>query len=269
MIGENCLSCGVCTGKCPFGAVAKTTETVYQIYFGGTWGKKRRTGTPLSRMVSEDEIWQLLEQEANEGGDVSLEHLADIVDNPDTEKLIREALEHGYDISDALSDRIKERTNLIVNDYSRQTREQMRAVLNNSEQLTAKEIQERLEASIPSQRAATIARNETVYAFRSGRLEADGNIANQYGFAKDLRLIWRCTKDATTCDLCAAMDGQVTTLGQAYTDQIDVREGEELPNGHTVEESKTLAFRHDEWNDQGQIPSAHVNCRCYFDEELI
>lgn len=215
------------------------------------------------------EIVELLKQEADEGGDVSLEHLADIVNNPDTEKLIREALENGYDISDALTDRIRERTNLIVNDYSRETRERMRAVLNNSEQLTAKEIQERLEQSIPKGRAATIARNETVYAFRSGRLEADSNIANQYGFAKDLRLIWRCTKDATTCDLCAAMDGQVTTLGQAYTDQVDVREGEELPNGHTVEESKTLAFRHDEWNDQGQIPSAHVNCRCYFDEELI
>lgn len=215
------------------------------------------------------EIVELLKQEANDGGDVSLEHLADLVKSPDTEKLIREALEKGYDISDALTDRIKERTNLIVNDYSRETRERMRAVLNNSEQLTAKEIQERLEQSIPKGRAATIARNETVYAFRSGRLEADTNIANQYGFAKDLRLIWRCTKDATTCDLCAAMDGQVTTLGQAYTDQIYVTAGEELPNGNTVEESKTLAFRHDEWNDQGQIPSAHVNCRCYFDEELI
>ena len=62
VIGENCLACGVCTGKCPFGAVAKETATVYQIYVGGTWGKKRRTGTPLSRLVSEDEIWLLLDR---------------------------------------------------------------------------------------------------------------------------------------------------------------------------------------------------------------
>jgi len=61
-IGENCLSCGVCVGKCPFGAVAKTAETVYQIYVGGTWGKKRRTGTPLSRLVAEAEIWVLLDR---------------------------------------------------------------------------------------------------------------------------------------------------------------------------------------------------------------
>lgn len=61
-IGEGCLACGVCTGKCPFGAIAKQTETVYQIYVGGTWGKKRRTGTPLSHMVTEDEIWTLLDR---------------------------------------------------------------------------------------------------------------------------------------------------------------------------------------------------------------
>ena len=42
--------------------MAKTSETVYQIYVGGTWGKKRRTGTPLSRLVSEDEIWLLLDR---------------------------------------------------------------------------------------------------------------------------------------------------------------------------------------------------------------
>lgn len=62
VIGEDCLSCGVCVGKCPFGAIAKTSETVYQIYVGGTWGKKRRTGTPLSRLVTEEEIWTLLDR---------------------------------------------------------------------------------------------------------------------------------------------------------------------------------------------------------------
>lgn len=59
---EVCLSCGVCTGKCPFGAIAKDTETVYQIYVGGTWGKRTRMGTPLSRLVSEDEIIPILEK---------------------------------------------------------------------------------------------------------------------------------------------------------------------------------------------------------------
>ncbi len=59
---EVCLSCGVCTGKCPFGAVAKESETVYQIYVGGTWGKRSRMGTPLSRTVSEEEVLPILEK---------------------------------------------------------------------------------------------------------------------------------------------------------------------------------------------------------------
>lgn len=59
---ELCKTCGVCTGKCPFKAVAHESETVYRIYVGGTWGKRTRTGTPLSRFVKEDEIFPLLEK---------------------------------------------------------------------------------------------------------------------------------------------------------------------------------------------------------------
>ncbi|HIS91781.1 MAG TPA: 4Fe-4S binding protein [Candidatus Alectryocaccomicrobium excrementavium] len=57
-----CISCGVCVGKCPFGAVAPESETVYAIYVGGTWGKTTRNGTRLSRMVRADEIDALIEK---------------------------------------------------------------------------------------------------------------------------------------------------------------------------------------------------------------
>ena len=57
-----CLTCGVCTGKCPFGAVAGESETLYRIYIGGTWGKHTRMGSPLSRLVREDEIMPILEK---------------------------------------------------------------------------------------------------------------------------------------------------------------------------------------------------------------
>lgn len=57
-----CKTCGVCTGKCPFKAVSHDTKTMYQIYVGGTWGKRTRMGTPLSRLVSEEEILPLLEK---------------------------------------------------------------------------------------------------------------------------------------------------------------------------------------------------------------
>ena len=59
---EICKTCGVCTGKCPFKAISYESETLYQIYVGGTWGKRTRKGTPLSRLVTEDEIFPLLEK---------------------------------------------------------------------------------------------------------------------------------------------------------------------------------------------------------------
>lgn len=59
---SKCLTCGVCTGKCPFHAVSHESETKYQIYVGGTWGKKTRMGTKLSKLVSYDEVFPLLEK---------------------------------------------------------------------------------------------------------------------------------------------------------------------------------------------------------------
>ena len=61
-IGENCLQCGVCVGKCPFKAVRHESETRYRIYVGGTWGKQTRMGSPLSRLVGREEIEPLLEK---------------------------------------------------------------------------------------------------------------------------------------------------------------------------------------------------------------
>ena len=61
-IGVECLTCGVCFGKCPFGAFANEGEAVYKIYVGGTWGKKTRMGTALSRFFTEDEIFPVLEK---------------------------------------------------------------------------------------------------------------------------------------------------------------------------------------------------------------
>jgi len=59
---DKCISCGVCTGKCPFGAVAKESEVRYAVFVGGTWGKSTRAGTRLSRFVSENELEPLIEK---------------------------------------------------------------------------------------------------------------------------------------------------------------------------------------------------------------
>ena len=59
---DRCINCGVCVGKCPFGAVPKEAESGCRIYAGGTWGKNQRMGTRLSRIYSEDEIPDVIEK---------------------------------------------------------------------------------------------------------------------------------------------------------------------------------------------------------------
>lgn len=59
---QKCLSCGVCVGKCPFGAVPKTAEPTCRIYVGGTWGKTRREGTALSQMFTVEQVPGVVEK---------------------------------------------------------------------------------------------------------------------------------------------------------------------------------------------------------------
>ena len=57
-----CTKCGVCVGKCPFGAVPKEAESVCRIFVGGTWGKKQRMGTRLSGTFTEAEVPEIIEK---------------------------------------------------------------------------------------------------------------------------------------------------------------------------------------------------------------
>ncbi|MBQ3574403.1 MAG: 4Fe-4S binding protein [Clostridia bacterium] len=59
---EKCLRCGVCVGKCPFGAVPAEAESVCRIYVGGTWGKTTRNGTALSRCFAPSEVGDIVEK---------------------------------------------------------------------------------------------------------------------------------------------------------------------------------------------------------------
>lgn len=209
----------------------------------------------------QDEIFELLEQEANNGGMAALEALERLVDE-DTEETIKEIIKSGGNqISEQLSERLRQRSDYLVQGFDKHTREIMRSVLETEEPLTASEIQERLAQVIPSGKAATIARNETVYAFKSGRLELDESIAQKYNL--QIELTWRTSPEGgPVCPVCAAMDGQKTTLGKAFTpEQVEV----ELKDGETRIETWTPS----EWNDQGCIPNAHTNCKCYFDETLV
>ena len=59
---EKCTKCGVCVGKCPFGAVPKEATAVCRIFVGGTWGKTQRMGTLLSTVYPVEQVPEVIEK---------------------------------------------------------------------------------------------------------------------------------------------------------------------------------------------------------------
>lgn len=59
---DKCTKCGVCVGKCPFGAVPREASAVCRIFVGGTWGKTQRMGTLLQRVFAVEEIPTVIEK---------------------------------------------------------------------------------------------------------------------------------------------------------------------------------------------------------------
>lgn len=213
-----------------------------------------------------DRMVELLEKEAKKGGNSAYAEIIELVQDEDVKNALQEAAKQGYELTEALQDRIKQRTAEIVRNYDAEVREQMRSVLNNTRGLTANEIRERLQQIVPEFRARMIARTETVYAFKSATLENDDAINRQYKL--NMTVTWRCQPGNKTCDVCAAMDGQEIPVGKAFTDYIYLEPGTMLSNGHIFDEGVGLEFEHSEWNDQGRIPQAHPNCRCRYEVHI-
>ncbi len=57
-----CTKCGVCVGKCPFGAVPKEAGSACRIFVGGTWGKTQRMGTRLQGVYATSEVSAVIEK---------------------------------------------------------------------------------------------------------------------------------------------------------------------------------------------------------------
>ena len=157
--------------------------------------------------------------------------------------------------SEALQNRISSRARLLASGFRDYAQEIVKNTLAGNEYLTANQIRERLEEVMPKERAELIARNETLYSIRSGRLEIDEGLSEKYGL--QVKLVWRTSHDKDVCPICAAMDGKEVTLGKSFVDTVELDDGE------------VASWEQSSWNDNGRITSAHVNCRCYFDEVLV
>ena len=198
-----------------------------------------------------DTINEVLIAEANKGGAVAKNQVIKVSDS-DIKKALRD--KGAMKVSNAFARKIENRTKKLVAGYSQYAQNVMNNVLNSDEDLSAGEIKKRLSEVMPKKRAELIARNETNYAFRSGQLDVDKQIADEYQL--EMTLVWNTSHDGGVCDVCAAMDGQKTKLGSAFADVAKGKDG------------TTVAWEHTEWNDYGQVPDAHANCRCYYTVEV-
>lgn len=197
-----------------------------------------------------NEINEVLNNKAVLGGKDGAEKIATLLEDKDVVAEIKATIEN-LTISESLKDRINDRTTELVDNYGQETKRIMNDVLANSAGMTASEIRRELRAVMPTWQAERIARTETVYAFKSGRLDEDEKLSDKYNL--NMKLVWRARHDARTCPVCAAMDGSVVDVGDAFEHIKETADG-------------TIAWEPSVWNDDGKIPAPHPNCRCYFDE---
>ena len=178
-------------------------------------------------------------------------------------KAIQNQLENdGYHLSDEFYEKLDARTDELINSLADESKAIARSVLQNAEveNLTTSQIATRLSEAMPRARAELIARNETVNAFRAGRLENDQYLSETYGLK--MGVVWHCTQDSKTCPVCAEMDGKMVPLGEAFPEievEVPLKDGQ----------SRMMTWTHNSWNDHGRLTNAHPNCRCYFDEVIL
>lgn len=202
-----------------------------------------------------DRMTELLNNDALQGEKEGAEALKLLADEDIAAEILKTLTDGDINVSEALSKRIATRADSLVKGYADYTQQVVKETLTNAEEMSASEMKAKLAQVLPRSRAEVIARNETVYAIKSGRLEQDEVLSEKYGL--NVELVWRTSHDSKVCPVCAAMDGQTVSIGKAFTDTIKTADGE------------VLGWEHSTWNDNGRIPDAHVNCRCYFDEVLV
>lgn len=223
--------------------------------------------------ISEDEVVQqimdALSKNATDGAVDGATAIVDLLKNAEVVAEIKSTLS-SMNLTGTLRERLEARTSDLVARYGAGTRKAFESVLNSSQGKSAFEIKQELEKMFDENlkwQAERIARTETVYAYKSGRLDEDIKIRDRYDL--NMRLVWHARHDSKTCDVCAAMDGKTVTLGEVFEHDFKLPAGTKLINGKELEEEKDITWDINKWNYGGRIAQPHPNCRCYVDEEVI
>lgn len=213
--------------------------------------------TEEQRQQVVEEILQKITEVAQSGANAGAHEIQAQVLSTTAQEIAGVLENGGFKLSEAFEAKMRERVEMLVQRLEESTKEKGREILNAKREtpLNANQLAKELQDIVPKWRAELIARNETVYAFRAGHLENDKNMAKQYGLK--LRKIWRAHKDGRACEICKAMDGQEVDLDDAFPDSVESSDG------------VRYSWEQDSWNEHGEIPSAHVRCRCYYETVVV
>ncbi len=202
-----------------------------------------------------EKLNEILIKDAEDGVVEGVEAVQALLYGKEVSEEIGAAFANGnYHLSEEFHKKLAGRTAELVKNFGDDAKQIGQSVLNQAakEGWPASRLKKALLAAVPKSRAELIARNETVYAVKAGRIESDKYIEQNYGVEIDL--VWRISDDSA-CDVCKAMNGVKVKCGEAFPD-------------HETYDGVEHYWEHSGWNDYGQTPNAHPNCRCYFDEEV-
>lgn len=249
--------------------MTKEERAIYDLLVSLAENIAKNNGEAVDLEEVVDRISELLNEDALQGEKQGAEALKLLADEDIAKEILKTLTDGDIYVSEALSKRIATRADSLVKGYSDHTQQVVKETLAGSESLSASEIKTRLAEVLPRSKAECIARNETVYAIKSGRLEQDEALAEKYGL--NVKLVWRTSQDKDVCPICAGMAGQEIDLGKAYKDTFVAGERltQEQLKEYKLNTDDILSWEQSSWNDSGRIPDAHVNCRCYFDEVLV
>lgn len=215
-----------------------------------------------------DQMIDILNEDALAGKKSGAEALSLLAEEDVASEILKTISNGEFYTSEALQERISSRARQLATGYADYAEELVQKTLEGTESLTANEIAKRLEEVMPRARAELIARNETLYAIRSGRLEQDEELAEKYGL--HVKLVWETSHDNKVCAICAGMQGQEVDLGSAFKDSFVAGERltEEQLKKYGIKSDDILSWTQDSWNDSGKITSSHPRCRCFWNEVL-
>lgn len=160
-----------------------------------------------------------------------------------------------YNLSATFTKTLENRAKSVVGNFRDVTKDIVAETLAEmaGQGLTQRQVANRLREALPRYYAEQIARCETHSAINGGRYDLDKYMGDEYGL--ELELVWLAHIDDKTCPVCREMDGKVVKIGESFPEYV-------------MHDGVEYSFDHNEFNDGGRQPNAHVYCRCTFNERV-